>query len=85
MRRALMVPGLMAALCSAGCGEDSGDAATRSDRLVDFSQRPPFVNSLERDPRNGEFLLTTGLGVGDEATTQRAYVRRGPPWAPSSS
>ena len=24
----------------------------------------------------GEFLLTTGLGVGEEATTQRAYVRR---------
>jgi PucR family transcriptional regulator, purine catabolism regulatory protein len=24
----------------------------------------------------GEFLLTTGLGVGDIATTQRAYVRR---------
>ena len=62
MRRALLVPGLMAALCSAGCGEDSGDAATRSDRLVDFSQRPPFVNSLERDPRNGEFLLTTNRG-----------------------
>ena len=24
----------------------------------------------------GEFLLTTGLGVGEMATTQRAYVRR---------
>jgi DNA-binding PucR family transcriptional regulator len=24
----------------------------------------------------GEFLLTTGLGVGDQATSQRAYVRR---------
>jgi PucR family transcriptional regulator, purine catabolism regulatory protein len=37
------------------------------------------VSELE-DPtpflEGGEFLLTTGLGIGDLATTQRAYVRR---------
>jgi hypothetical protein len=52
---------LAAALGAAGCG-DSSEPAGRSDRLVDFSKRPPFVNSLERDPRTGEFLLTTNRG-----------------------
>ena len=37
------------------------------------------VSELE-DPtpflEGGEFLLTTGLGIGDLATTQRAYLRR---------
>jgi hypothetical protein len=58
MRRALL---LVAVVGAVGCGEDSGGGG-RSDRLVDFSQRPPFVNSLERDPRSGEFLLTTNRG-----------------------
>jgi photosystem II stability/assembly factor-like uncharacterized protein len=52
---------LAAALGAAGCG-DSSEPAGRSDRLVDFSKRPPFVNSLERDTRTGEFLLTTNRG-----------------------
>ena len=49
MRRALAL-GLAAALCAGGCG-DSSEETGRSDRLVDFSKRPPFVNSLERDRR----------------------------------
>jgi hypothetical protein len=36
--------------------------AARSDRLVDFSQRPPYVNSLAYDERAGEYLLTTNRG-----------------------
>jgi hypothetical protein len=52
---------LAAACCAAGCG-DSAESAGRSDRLVDFSKRPPFVNSLERDTRSGEFMLTTNRG-----------------------
>jgi hypothetical protein len=48
-------------LLVAGCGAESQPAA-RSDRLVDSSQRPPFVNSLERDERTGEYLLTTNRG-----------------------
>jgi hypothetical protein len=48
-------------LLVAGCGAESEPAA-RSDRLVDSSQRPPFVNSLERDERTGEYLLTTNRG-----------------------
>jgi hypothetical protein len=52
---------LAAAVCAAGCG-GSEDSAGRSDRLVDFSKRPPFVNSLEHDEASGEFLLTTNRG-----------------------
>ena len=36
--------------------------AERSHRLVDFSRQPPFVNGLEIDPNNGDFLLTTNRG-----------------------
>ena len=54
-------PAMLAALLLAGCGSDSKPAG-HSDRLVDFSQRPPFVNSLERDKRTGRYLLTTNRG-----------------------
>ena len=53
---------LAAGLCAAGCGDSSSGDAGRSDRLVDFSKRPPFVNSLERDEQSGEFLITTNRG-----------------------
>jgi hypothetical protein len=61
MRRAAALA-LMAALCAAGCGDSSSGDGERSDRLVDFSKRPPFVNSLERDAESGEFMLTTNRG-----------------------
>jgi hypothetical protein len=61
MRRAVALA-LVAGLCAAGCGDSSSGNAGRSDRLVDFSKRPPFVNSLERDEESGEFLLTTNRG-----------------------
>jgi hypothetical protein len=60
MKRALPLA-LALACCAAGCG-DSAESSGRSDRLVDFSKRPPFVNSLERDERSGEFMLTTNRG-----------------------
>ncbi len=60
MKRAVWLA-LLAALGASGCG-DSETKAGRSDRLVDFSKRPPYVNSLERDPSTGEFLLTTNRG-----------------------
>ena len=60
MKRAVWLV-LLAALGAAGCG-DSETQAGRSDRLVDFSKKPPYVNSLERDPSTGEFLLTTNRG-----------------------
>jgi photosystem II stability/assembly factor-like uncharacterized protein len=34
----------------------------RTGRCMDFSKRPPFVNSLELDERGGGFLLTTNRG-----------------------
>jgi hypothetical protein len=52
---------VLVALLAVGCGAESNPAG-RSDRLVDFSQRPPFVNSLERDEDTGEYLLTTNRG-----------------------
>ena len=62
MRRALAL-GLAAALAAGGCGGGSSSAGEgRSDRLVDFSKKPPFVNSLERDPKTQEFMLTTNRG-----------------------
>jgi photosystem II stability/assembly factor-like uncharacterized protein len=48
-------------LLLAGCGAEAEPAA-RSDRLVDFSKDPPFVNSLEHDERTGEYMLTTNRG-----------------------
>jgi hypothetical protein len=61
MRRAVALA-LAAGLGAAGCGDSSSGDSSRSDRLVDFSKRPPFVNSLERDEESGEFLLTTNRG-----------------------
>ncbi len=55
-------------LVAAGCGSsaspnsNSGGEGKRSDRLVDFSQKPPFVNALDIDPADGSFLLTTNRG-----------------------
>jgi hypothetical protein len=37
-------------------------AAKTSPRLVDFTKKPPFVNALEIDPENKDFLLTTNRG-----------------------
>jgi hypothetical protein len=63
MRRALAGVALLAALAAGGCGDDGDEpAGGRSDRLVDFSKQPPFVNSLERDEQSGQFLLTTNRG-----------------------
>jgi hypothetical protein len=79
MRRALV---LAAALCAAGCGDSSSGDAGRSDRLVDFSKRPPFVNSLERQ-ESGEFLLTTNRGFfrvdpeDDSVSRVRATIEAG--------
>ena len=57
---------LALALAAAGCGSDAArdsDADTvRSDRLVDFTKKPPFVNALDIDPATNGFLLTTNRG-----------------------
>ena len=60
-------PALLALVALAGCGpgstSDSGGAErARSDRLVDFGQKPPFVNALDVDPADNHFLLTTNRG-----------------------
>ena len=63
MRRALLV----ATLLLAGCGGDdkatpAAPAKAPSPRLVDFSKKPPFVNTLDIDPQTLDFLLTTNKG-----------------------
>jgi hypothetical protein len=50
-----------------GCGAEADSdaqapAGKRSDRLVDFSKKPPYVNALDVDPANGRLLLTTNRG-----------------------
>lgn len=66
----------------AGCGGGGGGAGDsaplkRSDRLVDFSKQPPYVNALDVDPSNGDFLLTTNRGFFriDAKTDTVARVR----------
>lgn len=61
-RTSLLCAGL--ALAFGGCGSqtDSGAGGARSDRLVDFSKQPPYVNALDLDPDSGDFLLTTNRG-----------------------
>ena len=62
--RALMAVVCGALVLLAGCGgaTESTRPAKRSDRLVDFSQKPPYVNALDVDPASGDFLLTTNRG-----------------------
>jgi hypothetical protein len=77
-RRALL---LLSCLLVAGCGSDDGNGGGgRSDKLVDFSKKPPFVNALEIDPSDESFLLTTNRGYfripkdGGEAQRVKAKV-----------
>lgn len=65
MRRRLLIL-LLATVAAAGCGSQGSantpSAGKRSDRLVDFSKKPPYVNALDVDARDGSLLLTTNRG-----------------------
>jgi photosystem II stability/assembly factor-like uncharacterized protein len=57
----------LAIALAAGCGGSepappAAPAKERSPRLVDFSKKPPFVNTLDIDTQTGDFLLTTNRG-----------------------
>src|SRR3712207_6174851 len=79
-----LLTGLCVALGAAACGSDGGDAdGKRSDRLVDFKQKPPYVNALDVDPADKSFLLTTNKGFwridkdGKTVRRQRSTVSVG--------
>lgn len=78
----------LGALALAGCGSqapEAGDASAgeRSDRLVDFAKKPPYVNALDIDPADGHLLLTTNRGFWridpetDEVERMRSTVSAG--------
>jgi len=61
--RRLLLALCAAALVVSGCGaeDDTPGGGQRSDKLVDFKQKPPFVNALVVED-DGSFLLTTNRG-----------------------
>lgn len=78
------------ALALAACGDEgaSPDQAAAppkppSDRLVDLSKKPPLVNTLDIDPANKDFLLTTNRGFfrisedGKTVTPVKGTIRDG--------
>jgi photosystem II stability/assembly factor-like uncharacterized protein len=81
--------GLVAVLAVlvAGCGGDAGGAPASdrklSDRLVDLSKKPPYVNALDVDPATGDYLLTTNRGFWridprtDEVKRVKGTIRAG--------
>jgi photosystem II stability/assembly factor-like uncharacterized protein len=75
--RALMAVASGVLLLLAGCGGATGSSrpAKRSDRLVDFSQKPPYVNALDVDSATGDFLLTTNRGFFRIDAKTRAVER----------
>ena len=48
----------------------------RSPRLVDFSKKPPYVNTLDIDPPTKDFLLTTNRGFWRIAPGRHARSRQ---------
>jgi Purine catabolism regulatory protein-like family len=50
-------------------GEDQGDRAVRWVHISELEDPTPWL-------KGGELILTTGMGVGDTAARQRAYIRR---------
>ncbi|MGH2947418.1 MAG: WD40/YVTN/BNR-like repeat-containing protein [Solirubrobacteraceae bacterium] len=72
-----------------GCGDEAAGggapASERppSDRLVDFSKDPPYVNTFDVDPATGDYLLTTNRGfwridpATDEVTQMRGTITAG--------
>lgn len=83
VRRSLTALAALAALAAlvAGCGSDEngGGSTARSDKLVDFSKRPPYVNSMVPQD-DGSFLLTTNRGFfrvkgGEEPERIRGTVK----------
>ena len=55
-------------VAAAGCGGDrprgwhARGSRPLSDRLVDLSKDPPYVNALDVDPATGDYLMTTNRG-----------------------
>lgn len=83
VRRRLNATLAIVALGLSACGGDGerggrkeGKTNGRSDRLVDLSATPPFVNDLDVDPATGDYLLTTNRGFWriDPATKRASRI-----------
>jgi len=95
VRAAALAPALLVAAAIAGCGGESagsdgtGSPATGgplSDRLGDFSKKPPYVNALDVDPATGGYLLTTNRGFWKiDPETDEVEQARGTITAPEGS
>jgi hypothetical protein len=79
---ALLAAAGLAAAGLAGCastsqGGGASASAQRSDRLVDFSKKPPYVNALDYDAKKKRFLLTTNKGFWaiDSATGKVTQIK----------
>jgi photosystem II stability/assembly factor-like uncharacterized protein len=77
-----LLPVLAALVAVVGCGGDSASgggtpASSRalSDRLVDFSKKPPYINALDVDPATGKYLMTTNRGFW-QIDPERDTVKR---------
>ena len=60
--RFLIVLAALAVLGGCGSGRLDDRPRERSGRLVDFSKKPPYVNSLDLEPGTRNFLLSTNRG-----------------------
>jgi photosystem II stability/assembly factor-like uncharacterized protein len=62
MRRLAVIALVALAGCGGEAAKPEAPARAKSPRLVDFSKKPPYVNTLDIDPQSGDFLLTTNRG-----------------------
>lgn len=81
-RTACVLAAVAAGLAGCGQGDDSRAGGAPSIRLVDLTEPPPLVNTLDIDPATQDFLLTTNRGFfrisrSGKVQTVRGTVRAG--------
>jgi len=61
--RGLATPVALAVLLAAGCGGGDEPAPNRAEAVVDAAGEPPYVGSLDVNPRDGSLLMATNAGT----------------------